>query len=53
MDTIFAIRGDDWVILAADCSAQFSIVRLKDDEDKLVQIDSSKVLATAGDTASR
>jgi 20S proteasome subunit beta 4 len=53
MDTIFGITGAGFALIAADRSAQFSIVRLKDDEDKILPIDHNKLLALGGDTAHR
>jgi len=53
MDTIFGLKGKDFVILGADRSAQFSIVRLKDDEDKITPIDNNKILAAAGEASNR
>lgn len=53
MDTIFGFVGSDFVLLGADRSTQFSIVRLTDTEDKIFTIDDNKLLATAGNPATR
>ena len=49
MDSIFAICGTDWVILAADTQVNRSIFTLKHDEDKLMPLNQFKVLASAGE----
>jgi len=48
MEALFGIKGKDYVIIAADCGAQFSICRLKDDMDKISVVDKNKLFATAG-----
>ena len=53
MDTLFGFVGTDYVIIAADRAAQFSIVKLHDSEDKILQLDGNKLLAAGGDTADR
>ena len=53
MDTTVGLVGSDFILMASDRSTAFSILRLKDDEDKIVPMDNNKLLATAGDTANR
>ena len=53
MDSVFAFQGEDYVIIASDCSAQFSVVRLKDDEPKIFALDEHKLLACAGEMSDR
>jgi 20S proteasome subunit beta 4 len=53
MDTTFGFTGKDFVILGCDRSARFSIVRLKDDEDKILALDGNKLLASAGEIYDR
>lgn len=53
MDSAVALVGADYVLFAADRSAAFSILRFKDDEDKITPIDNNKLLAAAGDAANR
>lgn len=53
MDSVFGFQGEDYVILGTDCSAQFSIIRLKDDESKIFRLDEHKLLACAGETSDR
>lgn len=53
MDSVFGFQGEDYVILGSDCSAQFSIIRLKDDEPKMFALDDHKLLACAGETSDR
>ena len=49
MDSAFAICGKDWVIVCADTSVNRSIFTLKHDDDKIMQLNSHKVLATTGE----
>ena len=53
MDSVVGLVGENFVLIAADQSAAFSIIRLKDDEDKILPIDSNKLLGAAGETSSR
>lgn len=53
MDTLFGFVGKDYVLIATDRAAQFSIVKLHDTEDKIVELDGNKLLAAGGDTADR
>ena len=45
--------GKDFVMLATDMGVARSIVTFKHDEEKMVRVDNTKVLAMAGDQASR
>jgi 20S proteasome alpha/beta subunit len=49
MDTIIGIKGADFVLLASDRSSAFSIVRLVDSEEKLLNLDDHKVLGSSGE----
>eukprot|EP01036_Dinobryon_divergens_P033574 gene33574-43391_t len=51
MDSVFGITGDGFVILAADASAARSILVFKHDQDKIVTLDSHKLLVGAGTAA--
>eukprot|EP01139_Manchomonas_bermudensis_P020089 Amastigsp_a677909_32.p2 type:complete len:223 gc:universal Amastigsp_a677909_32:708-40(-) len=53
MDTLLGITGDGFVILAADAGQLRSIVRLKDDEDKLYPLDTNKILGVVGECGDR
>ena len=53
MDSCFGIAGDDWVIVACDSSVNRSIFTLKHDEDKIVQLNKLKLLATSGEQQER
>ena len=53
MDSIFGICGKDWVIICADTSVNRSIFTLKHDEDKIMQLNQFKVLATTGEQTDR
>lgn len=48
MEALFGIKGKDFVIIAADKHAQFSICQLKDDYDKILEIDDNKLYAGIG-----
>ena len=48
MDCLFGVKGKDFVVLAADGTVEFSIVKFKDTEDKIAVIDGNKLFASAG-----
>lgn len=48
MDSTFALVGDGFVIVSADASAARSILVFKHDEDKIMALDSHKLLVGAG-----
>ena len=49
MDSIFGICGTDWLIIATDTSVNRSIFTLKHDEDKIMVLDSFKILGASGE----
>jgi 20S proteasome subunit beta 4 len=51
MDSVFGLVGDGFAIVAADASAARSILVFKHDEDKIVHLDSHKLLVGAGTPA--
>jgi len=51
MDTLLGIKGDGFVLIAADASAARSILVFKTDQDKIAALDSHKLLAAAGPNA--
>jgi 20S proteasome subunit beta 4 len=53
METVLGVAGKDFVVIAADMTVARSIMRLKDNEDKLVQLDSHKLLGSSGPAADR
>lgn len=53
MESIFGIVGKDFVLVAADAKAARSILVYKDDEDKMMQLDSHKLLLGAGPQSDR
>lgn len=53
MDTLIGIVGKDFTLIAADATAVRSIVIFKKDEDKILQLDSHKLLAAAGPIGDR
>lgn len=44
MDTLFAITGDGFVVVGADTSANQSIIRMKQGEDKILEAGSHKLI---------
>jgi len=48
MEALFGIKCNDFVIIAADKHAAFSICQLKDDHDKIMLIDDNKLFAGCG-----
>lgn len=53
MECLIGIVGADYVLIGADASAARSIVIFKKDEDKIVQLDKSKLLAAVGPVGDR
>lgn len=53
MDTAIGICGKDFVMIAMDMSQIRSIVILKSDEEKIVKLDSNKILALTGENGDR
>ncbi len=49
MDSVFGICGKDWAIVASDTAVNRSIFTLKDDEDKILNLNLNKVLAASGE----
>mmetsp|Transcript_4708 Transcript_4708/g.6980 ORF Transcript_4708/g.6980 Transcript_4708/m.6980 type:complete len:202 (+) Transcript_4708:62-667(+) len=52
-DAVLGITGKDFAILAADATAGFSIIVMKQDEDKILNIDKHKILAANGENGDR
>jgi 20S proteasome subunit beta 4 len=46
-------QGPDFVMLCSDTAAAHSIISIKQDEDKLVPLDSHKLLGIAGEAGDR
>ena len=53
MDSRLGICGKDWVILAADASVAYSIMKLKKDEDKIYKLNDTSCMSVAGETCDR
>lgn len=53
MDALFGLVGDGFTLLVADTSAARSIVVNKTEEDKIMILDSHKLLATSGQSGDR
>eukprot|EP01156_Anaeramoeba_ignava_P003920 Anaeramoba_ignava/a225519_114.p1 GENE.a225519_114~~a225519_114.p1 ORF type:complete len:214 (+),score=47.93 a225519_114:56-697(+) len=49
MDSLIGIVGQDFVIMASDTNTGRSIMRMKDDFDKLVELDGHKIMARGGE----
>lgn len=47
------IVGKDYVLLAADATANFSIIVMKQNEDKIYPMDNNKLLAGCGEAGDR
>jgi 20S proteasome subunit beta 4 len=52
-ESCLGIVGKDYVLLAADASAGFSIILMKNNEDKIIKIDENKILAANGENGDR
>lgn len=52
-DTLIGFVGKDFVMMAADAKAEFSIIMMKHDEDKIMALDSHKLLAASGEAGDR
>lgn len=53
MDFLMGLKGKDFVMLCSDTTAVQQIITIKHDEDKLLPIDSHKIMATAGEPGDR
>jgi len=53
MDTLFGISGQGWALVAADAGAARSIYVLKEDEDRIMELDKFKLLGAAGEQGDR
>jgi len=53
MDHLIGIKGNGFVLLAADTSASRSIVMFKENEDKILALDKFKMIATNGPIGDR
>ncbi|EME31735.1 20S core proteasome subunit beta 4 [Galdieria sulphuraria] len=49
MDSVIALVGKDFVLSAADTSNARSVIVMKDDVDKIMELDSHKTLAMGGE----
>lgn len=53
MDFISGIRGNGFVLLCTDTAATTQIITIKQDEDKIVPVDSHKAFAVSGEAGDR
>ena len=53
MDTVFAIKGKDFVLVVNETTVLHSIFKMKPDESKSYQLDDKILLSLAGDNADR
>lgn len=49
MDSLIAISGRDFVLMASDVTSARSIVVMKEDMDKIMELDEHKLLGFAGE----
>jgi 20S proteasome subunit beta 4 len=52
-DNLIGLTGADYVLIAADSATSRSIVLMKENEDKIMHLDSHKLLAASGPTGDR
>eukprot|EP00808_Paulinella_micropora_P013276 g20470.t1 len=52
-DSLLGLVGDGYVLLAADCAQSRSVIVFKHDQDKIVHLDKSKLMAVSGDVGDR
>lgn len=52
-DCVLGLCGKDFALLAADASASFSIILMKNSEDKILKMDDNKLLAACGESGDR
>lgn len=52
-EALFGIKGKGFAVLAADRHTSYSIISVKDDEDKISQMDKYKIFACSGASADR
>lgn len=54
MDTLIGIKGKDYILLAADCYEQYSIIRTNFyDHGKILKVDNDKLILLAGPSGDR
>lgn len=53
MESVFGLVGKDFAIVVADSSAVHSILLHKTNEDKIMLLDSHKLMGASGETGDR
>eukprot|EP00033_Pygsuia_biforma_P001776 GCRY01001986.1.p1 GENE.GCRY01001986.1~~GCRY01001986.1.p1 ORF type:complete len:193 (+),score=4.56 GCRY01001986.1:77-655(+) len=53
METLIGLKGQDFVIVLADANVAHSIILVKSDEDKIMNLDDSKIMGAVGETGDR
>ncbi|KAL6071255.1 Proteasome subunit beta type-4 [Balamuthia mandrillaris] len=53
MDSVIGLVGKDYVLVATDTGSARSILRMKQDEDKIVELDGHKIMGMAGPVGDR
>jgi hypothetical protein len=53
MESLFGISGDGYVLIAADSAAMRNVVKFKDTEDKIIEVDSHKLMGVVGPSGDR
>eukprot|EP00919_Chromeraceae_sp_WS-2016_P067981 GHVR01161001.1.p1 GENE.GHVR01161001.1~~GHVR01161001.1.p1 ORF type:complete len:107 (-),score=13.14 GHVR01161001.1:1347-1667(-) len=49
MDSLIAIKGKDYVLVAADTVNAYSVLRMKNYDDKIWDLDGEKIMAIGGE----
>ena len=52
-DSIIGIQGKDFVLMAADMTSAYSILKFKTDEDKVMELEGGKLLGIGGPVGDR
>jgi 20S proteasome subunit beta 4 len=53
MDSIFAVAGKDYVLIASDMAVSRSILKIQDEDNKLTILSKNQVLGAAGENNAR
>jgi 20S proteasome subunit beta 4 len=53
METLFGFVGSDYVLLVCDTAAKRSIVKMLPDDDKILEVDKTKLMGLSGDAGDR
>lgn len=53
MESLFGFTGDGYTIIVADSAAMRSVVKFKDTEDKIIEVDAHKLMGVTGPNGDR